>query len=252
METPSIGKNLLSPENIGNPWFVVSIGLLGIIIGYALGSSTNVGRLSPAPAAIERAAPSALNPTPSIVPTASAAGPDDDPFLGKANAPVTLIEFTDYQCPFCKRHFDQTVNQIKQQYIDTGKVKYVVRDFPLSIHPNAPKASEATECAEDQSKFWEMHDILFQKQSEWSNAANVSDIFKRYATDLGLNANAFNTCLDSGKYDAEVKKDFADGSAAGISGTPGFWIIGKDGKGEMLSGAQPFASFQAAFERYLQ
>ena len=148
-------------------------------------------------------------------------------------------------------HFDQTINQIKQQYVDTGKVKYVVRDFPLSIHPNAPKASEATECAEEQNKFWEMHDVLFQKQGEWSRATDAPSTFKQYAADLGLNADTFNDCLDSGKFTAEVQKDFADGSAAGITGTPGFWVIGKDGKGQKLSGAQPFASFQTVIDRFL-
>jgi protein-disulfide isomerase len=247
METPSTN----------NPWFPVSIGLMGLVVGYALGGglggSTAVSGSTPTLAApVLPSAPTAPQPVPSVVPVAVAADADDDPFLGKANAPVTLIEFTDYQCPFCKRHFDQTFSQIKEQYVDTGKVKYVVRDFPLSFHQNASKASEATECADDQKKFWEMHDVIFQKQSEWSSATDAADIFKRYAAESGLNTGSFNDCLESGKYDAEVKKDFTDGSAAGISGTPGFLLIGKNGKGEQISGAQPFASFQAAFDRYLQ
>ncbi len=90
------------------------------------------------------------------------------PMLGSANATITLIEFTDYQCPFCSRHYNQTYNQIKKDYIDTGKVKFYLRDFPLNFHPNAQKAAEAARCAGDQGKYWEMHDELFSKQSEWS------------------------------------------------------------------------------------
>ena len=93
---------------------------------------------------------------------------DDDPVLGDANAKVTVIEFTDFQCPFCGRHFEQTFGQIKENYVDSGKVKYVLRDFPLSFHPHAEEAAEAAECANDQGKFWEMHDELFSNQAEWS------------------------------------------------------------------------------------
>ncbi len=93
---------------------------------------------------------------------------DDDPVLGQANAPITVIEFTDYQCPFCSRHFLQTFGQIKKEYVDTGKVKYVSRDYPLGFHPHAQKASESANCAGDQGKYWEMHDALFQNQEEWS------------------------------------------------------------------------------------
>ena len=91
--------------------------------------------------------------------------------LGSANATITLIEFTDYQCPFCSRHFNQTYEQIKKDYIDTGKVKFYLRDFPLGFHPNAQKAAEAARCAGDQGKYWEMHDALFKNQSEWSPLA---------------------------------------------------------------------------------
>jgi len=96
------------------------------------------------------------------------AATDDDPSIGSDDATVTLIEFTDYQCPFCARHFTQTFGQIKSNYIDTGKVKYVSRDFPLGFHQHAQKSALASECADDQGKFWEMHDVLFQKQGEWS------------------------------------------------------------------------------------
>ena len=233
---------------LGNPWFTVTVGLAGIIVGYALGGGL--------PAALP--GPTGGAPTPTVVnqptPTPPAPAPsnnnppsaDDDAFLGEEDAPVTIVEFTDYQCPFCGRHFTQTFGQIKSSYIDTGKVKYVTRDYPLSFHPFAQKASEASECAEDQGKFWEMHDKLFTNQT----ALDIPSL-KSYAGGLGLNQAKFDDCLDSGTHAAEVQKDMADGQAAGISGTPGFWVIGKDGKGEIISGAVPFSNFQAAIDRHL-
>ncbi len=237
----------MAKVDTANPWFSVTLGLAGIIVGYALGGGLNT---SGAPA--NKAAPTTppaqvAQPTPPApAPAGNPPSADDDAFLGEEDAPVTIVEFTDYQCPFCGRHYTQTFGQIKSTYIDTGKVKYVTRDYPLSFHPFAQKAAEATECAEDQDSFWEMHDKLFANQT----ALDV-DSLKRYAGELGLNQTAFDTCLDGGEYAAEVQKDMADGSAAGISGTPGFWVIGADGKGEIVSGAQPFASFQAAIDRHL-
>ena len=141
---------------------------------------------------------------------------DDDPVLGNKNAPVTVIEFSDFQCPFCERFYSQTLPLLEQNYISTGKVKLVYRDFPLSsIHPDAQKAAEAAECADEQGKFKEMHDKLFENQNSLSTSS-----LKSYAAQLGLDAAKFNGCLDSGKYASEVQKDFNDGSAAGVSGTP--------------------------------
>ena len=171
---------------------------------------------------------------------------DDDPFLGEEDAPVTIIEFSDLQCPFCKRFFDQTLSQLKTNYIDTGKVKFVYRDFPLdSIHPQARPAALAAECANEQDKFWEYHDLLFQKQDEWVNTG--TPLFKQYAKDLGLDSDQFDTCLDSRKYEDEVQKDLNDGSSAGVQGTPSFFI-----NGVQLSGAQPYASFPKTKKKSLK
>ena len=170
---------------------------------------------------------------------------DDDPFLGDKNAPLTIIEFSDFQCPFCKRFRDDTFDQIKSQYINTGKVKFVYRDFPLnSIHPKAEKAAEAGECADDQGKFWEMHDKIFEGQSIW--ATSGVSVFKQYAQELKLDTKKFNDCLDSGKYEDEVNKDLNDASASGGRGTP-YFLIGN----QPLSGAQPFSAFQQAIEAQL-
>ena len=166
---------------------------------------------------------------------------DDDAFKGEKNAPVVIVEFSDYQCPFCQRFYQQTLGQIEQQYIKSGKVKLVYRDFPLDFHPNAQKAAEAAECAGEQNKYWEMHNKLFESGVEGGVAT-----FKVYAKDLGLDTGKFDTCLDSGKTASEVKKDMQDGSAAGISGTPGFII-----NGQLISGAQPFSVFQQVIEANL-
>ncbi len=176
-----------------------------------------------------------------------AASPDDDTVIGDPNAKVTIIEFTDYQCPFCGRHFTQTWPQLKTDYVDTGKVKVVVRDFPLSFHPNAQKASEASECAKEQNKFVEMHDKLFSTQNEWSSmdAAGAAAKFKEYAKTLSL-TTAFDFCLDTGKTAAEVQKDFTDGSSYGVSGTPTFYINGVE-----LVGAQPYSVFKQTIDKAL-
>jgi len=170
---------------------------------------------------------------------------DDDPVLGEKDAPVTIIEFSDFQCPFCERFYSQTLEQIKTNYIDTGKVKLIYRDFPLdSIHPMAQKAAEAAECADEQGKYWEYHDKLFQNQEEWVTTG-ISKL-KEYAKGLSLDSSKFDKCLDDGKYADEVKKDFQDGAQAGVQGTPSFFINGKQ-----LSGAQPFAAFQQAIDAEL-
>ncbi|MBU2634536.1 MAG: DsbA family protein [Nanoarchaeota archaeon] len=178
---------------------------------------------------------------PTTAPTIVEASVDDDAVKGDANAPVTIIEFSDFQCPFCAKFYTDTLPQITEEYIDTGKVKFIYRDFPLGFHQNAQKAAEAAECAGDQDMFWEMHDMLYENQ----NALTVADL-KQYASDLDLDATEFDECLDSGKYEDEVKDDMAEGSSYGVSGTPAFFI-----NGQLLSGAQPFAAFQAVIEAEL-
>jgi len=167
---------------------------------------------------------------------------DDDPFEGSADAPVTIIEFSDYECPFCARFNSQTLPALREQYIETGKVKHVFRDFPLGFHAKAQKAAEAAECAEEQDKYWEMHDKIFENQS----AMGVADL-KQYAADLGLNSGEFDECLDSGEMAEEVQKDLADGSKYGVSGTPTFFV-----NGVKLVGAQPFSAFQNLIEAELE
>src|SRR2546422_1286610 len=146
------------------------------------------------------------------------AGVADAPTLGRADAPVTIVEFSDYQCPFCQRFFATTLPELKREYIETGKVRYVFRDFPLEMHAQARKAAEAAHCAGEQGKYWEMHDVLFQNQ----RALEVENL-KEYAGRLNVDSTGFYACLNDGRYSAEIQKDHDDGAAAGVGGTPGFF-----------------------------
>ena len=166
---------------------------------------------------------------------------NEDKVLGDPDAKVTIVEFSDFECPFCGRFYTQTLPQLKEEYFDTGKVKLVYRDFPLSFHPQAQPAAEAAECANEQDKFWEFHDKIFDNQSSMSTTN-----YKQWAADLGLDTEQFNSCLDDGKYRAEVQADFSAGQAAGVSGTPTFFI-----NGQKIVGAQPFSVFKQIIDAEL-
>ncbi|MEM9774783.1 MAG: thioredoxin domain-containing protein [Chloroflexota bacterium] len=174
-------------------------------------------------------------------------GIDGDPFIGDPDAPITIIEFTDYQCPFCVRHFENTYPTIKEEYIDTGIVKYVFKDFPLNFHPEADEASEAARCANDQGAFFEMHDLLFSNQPEWGGNPDHISIFIGYAGEIGLDSAVFAECLNSGKYTELVQSQLEEGYALGVSGTPTFFI-----NGNIFVGAQPLESFAQAIDSLLQ
>ncbi len=163
------------------------------------------------------------------------------PTKGDAKAPVTIVEFSDFQCPFCASWFKGAYSQINENYIKTGKAKLVFRHFPLSFHPEAQPAANASECANEQGRFWEMHDKIFNNQ-EQMNAAN----YKAWAKDLGLDTTKFNSCYDSKKYNSKVTADFSEGSGVGVSGTPTFFV-----NGQKIVGAQPFEAFKPAIDAAL-
>ncbi len=182
---------------------------------------------------------------------------DDDPVLGDKNAPVTLIDFSDYECPFCKRHFDQVYSQIKKDYIDTGKVKMVYRDLPLPFHdPNATDQAIAANCARDQggdAMYFRYHNEIFKRTI--SNKTFARENLPKIAADLGLNTANFESCLNSDKYKAEVKKDLDDAAKYGASGTPTFFIgksTGQEIDGTKIVGAQPYSVFKTIIEEQLK
>lgn len=174
----------------------------------------------------------------------------DRPSLGKSDAPVTMVEFTDMQCPYCSRYFKTSFSPIKTEYVDTGKVRYYQLNLPLPFHNNAQKSAEALYCANESGKMWELRDKEFSNQQ----ALAVTDI-KRYAKELGLDEKKFGECLDSGRYAQKVNEDMQTANKAGVNGTPGFVIAvtRSDGKirGALISGAQPTEAFKAAIENAL-
>ncbi len=215
--------------------------ILAIIVVWQLffKTGTGVGAAVPSPAA----------PPPPTAAVSAAELEDDDAFLGNENAPLTIVEFSDFQCPFCRKFWKDTLPSIKKDYIDTGKVKFVYRDFPLtSIHPGAQPAAEASECAREQDRFWQYHDKIFEEQDKRGQGTvqfGVADL-KQWAADLGLDTGKFNKCLDSGKYSAEVNKDLIDAQRAGGQGTPHF-VIGNT----PVSGAMPYSSFKPVIDAEL-
>jgi protein-disulfide isomerase len=179
---------------------------------------------------------------------------DDDPIRGDQNAPITIVEFSDFQCPFCARFQIQTLPLILEQYVDTGKVKFVYRDFPIqNSHPNAMPAAVASECAHEQDKYWQYHDALFENQGVWNKVENTSaiTIFKEFATKLDLNQDQFDSCLDSGKYIEEISNDLKDGKSYGVTGTPGFFIGNEEIGFVKINGAQPFEAFKSIIDSQL-
>ena len=194
-------------------------------------------------------------PTPQQAPQPVIISLDDDPIRGDPDAPITIVEFSDFQCPFCARFHVQTLPSIIEEYIAEGKVNLVYRDFPIQgIHPNALPAAVAAECANEQGKFWEYHDTLFEKQNSWNRLDSNSAIttFSQYATDIGLEQEQFDSCLQTGKYLEEVQGDLRDGRDYDVTGTPGFFIGNEDIGFVKINGAQPFESFKRIIDAQLE
>jgi protein-disulfide isomerase len=166
---------------------------------------------------------------------------DAGPSLGNADAPVTIVEYTDYQCPFCKRHHDGTYAQLKKNYVDTGKVRYVIRDLPLSFHAQAQPAAIAANCAADQGRFWQAHDALFEKQAELA-----PETIRAAVVGAGVDAKRYDACIAKPEAAAAVDADAEEARSIGITGTPSF-VVGRrvDGaiEGTVIAGAQPYAAF---------
>lgn len=207
--------------------------------GFGIGDDDNV--------AVPTAVPQAQQPqAPQVV---KQKFDDEGTVKGDEDAKLTIIEFSDFECPFCGRFFTDALPQITKNYIDTGKVKLIYKDFPLPFHPSAHISAEAAECAKEQGKFWEFHDMLFNKQTEWANLGPGVSVpkFKQFASDIGLDSKQFDSCLDTNKYADEVDDDIAEAGSF-VSGTPTF-LIGNDKDGyKVLVGAQPFAAFQQIIE----
>ena len=167
-------------------------------------------------------------------------------FKGDPDAPVTIIEFADFQCPYCGRFFAQTEPQIDKAYLQSGKVRFGYFDFAF-LGQESNWAAEAAECAADQNKFWEYHDMLYSSQAGENQGAFNKDNLKKFAKDLKLDTSAFNNCFDSGKYTQLIQDDSNTASSIGVRSTPTFLI-----NGQPLIGAQPFEAFQRVIDPLLQ
>ncbi len=213
--------------------FTLNFMLSGRGLGALAASNTTANTVANTVA--NNVAPAAQPTTPTNPPRAVDAKRDH--IQGPTDAKVTLIEYSDFECPYCSKQFD-TMAQIKAAY--PKDVRIVFRHFPLSFHANAEKAAEASECASDQGKFWEMYDKIFAANK--AGAMSV-DAWKQAAKDLGLDTTKFNNCLDKGDKAARVAEDQAEGSNAGVGGTPATFI-----NGQLIEGALPFDSFKQAIE----
>jgi len=178
---------------------------------------------------------------------------DDDPVKGDPNAPITIIEFSDFQCPFCSRFSSQTLPLLEENYIDPGKVKLVYKDMPLRIHPNARMAHIAAECADEQGKFWEYHDILFIEQSQWQrlSPSNLDTTLTNFAAGLEMQSTEFQSCMKSPEIAMEVNDDALEARSYGVNGTPTFFIGNEKNGFAILVGAQPYSVFERMIDEQL-
>jgi len=209
--------------------------LVGGVAGYFIATLTlQTPAVAAAPAAGESVVAAPPTDVPAVLDNVSA---DDDPFLGPADAPVTIVEFSDFRCPYCKRWHDETLPQILDTYGD--QVRIVYRDFPVV---GGETAAEASECANAQDGYWDYHYALFANPQAYS----VVDDFVSLADEQGLDTEAFRTCLENNAFQDEIIGDYNDARDYGVTGTPTFFI-----NGVRIVGAQPFANFQAVIDAQL-
>jgi len=166
---------------------------------------------------------------------------ESDPILGRGDAPVTFVVFGDYQCGYTEQFFDEIYSQLKSEYIDTGKVRLVYKQFPLK--EGTRSAAEASLCANEQGKFWSYVPFILERKEEWSQEGNTA--FVRYAKELGLDENTFSDCLDQHKYRVQVENDYDEGRRLAVSGTPTFFI-----NGLVISGVVPLGEFEDILSKF--
>ena len=222
-----------------------------VIFAFLLGMLTNkIVYLEKAAKAVPTAAPADQQVAAPEPPAVVDVDNGKLPVFGNEKAKVSIVIFSDLQCPFCKRYVDEAHKQLIEKYVDTGKAKMYFRHFPLySIHPLAEPAGIAAECANNQGKFWEFHDKIFATQDEWSakDQSTAGETFSGYASELGMDADQFATCLTSDKAKKAVTEDAKAGEKVQVDGTPTFFI-----NGHRLVGAQPFSEFEKIIEEQLK
>ncbi|HJR84102.1 MAG TPA: DsbA family protein [Nitrososphaeraceae archaeon] len=225
---------------------IIALMVSAFLAGYSLHSLLYPSVLEVTPGGI----PSATEITEPITVTNITLG--ESPAIGSLDANLTMVEFSDFQCPFCASFFSNTLSQIKTEYIDTGKIKFVYKHYPLGIHQNAKTASVASECAKEQGMFWEYHDLLLGNQTAWETLSgnDTSAALIKYAESIGLDTTKFKPCLDSMRYERNVDADVQEGDLKSVTGTPSFFI-GSEGNYILIEGAQPFESFKQVIDDLL-
>ena len=226
-----------------NPWMMSTLVLAGFIVGFVSGNLYGSANGSGGGSDVE------IVKAPTVAAASiklSGRNGGTEPVLGDPDAPVLIEEFSDYQCPFCAKFFKNTMSQLETEYIETGKVRLVYKDYPLSFHQNAAPAAVAAYCAGDQKNYWGMHDALFLNLDMWSGATDPNPIFTDIAKALKLNTKKFAACLGSGDYDDLIDANQAEGVQKGVTGTPGFFV-----NGQKIVGAQPFSAFKAIIDAEL-
>jgi len=173
------------------------------------------------------------------------------PYLGDPNAPITLVEFGDYQCFFCNKYFHETEHNILLNYVETGKVKIIFKDYTI-IGPDSITAANAAHCADEQGKFWEYHNILYNNWTGENNGWASYDNQLSFAQDVGLNIDEFSECVKNEKYTTIITQSNSDARTLGLTGTPGFFVIGTDGQITKIPGAQPYEVFERVFDSELE
>lgn len=236
-------------------WFPVSMVLIGLVIGFSaakISGSPIGGKTAPTPTA-QQPTPTAPQrpPQPETAQDVPPVDPQKDHIRGNPNAQVAVIEYSDFECPFCKR-VHPTYQQIMKEYGD--KVMWVYRHYPLSFHANAQKEAEASECVAElggNDAFWKFTDAIYERTTSQGTGFAL-DKLAPLAKEVGVNEARFQSCLDSGKYAQKVKDDMDGGNKAGVNGTPGNIIVNlKTQKNSLVSGAQPFENFKSAIDSLL-
>lgn len=248
-----IEETIKEKKGFSDYFLPISILLAGIMVSgsivYLVGSRNSGGAPGAGNAGANLGANAGVNPPPSAAVGDVMKVGGRDVIMGNAKAPVTFIEYGDYQCPFCGRFFTQSEQQIRDNYVKAGKVRMIFRGFQF-LGPESTAAAEAAECAKDQGKFWEYHDALYSTEvaDGHENSGNLTrDLFIKLAGNAGFNTGSFSACIDSHKYASQIEKDNADAQAVGVNSTPTIFV-----NGVKLQGALPYAQFAATIDAALK
>jgi len=220
------------------------IASVAIIVAFLSFNALNEGELTIAPTpTIQESGPTKI--------TAATFMENGSSILGDPNAPVTLVEFGDYQCYFCNQFFHTTEDSLFKNYVETGKVKVIFKDYTI-IGPDSNTAAHAAHCADDQGQFWKYHDILYNNWNGENTGWASSDNLLQFAQDIDLNIDKFSKCMVDSKYTSIIINSNQDAKDLGLTGTPAFFIIGPDSKVTKIGGAQPYDIFKEIFNSELK